>query len=164
MEFTKLTPIQAEAIPIALDGIDILGSAQTGTGKTAAFLVPLVTHILLNPQAVGLVVLPTRELAKQVHEVANKLLGRKSKTRSICIIGGESMDKQLKTLRQNPRIIVGTPGRINDHLGRGSLSLHHCDMVVLDETDRMLDMGFGIQIDVIFSHMRNERQVLMFSA
>ncbi len=164
MEFTKLTPIQEKAIPVALDGIDILGSAQTGTGKTAAFLVPLVTHILLNPKAVGMIILPTRELAKQVHEVANKLLGRKSKTRSICIIGGESMDKQLKTLKQNPRIIVGTPGRINDHLGRRSLSLHHCDMVVLDETDRMLDMGFGIQIDEIFEHIGDERQVLMFSA
>ncbi len=164
MEFTKLTPIQEKAIPVALDGIDILGSAQTGTGKTAAFLVPLITHILLNPNAVGMVVLPTRELAKQVHEVANKLLGRKTKNRSVCLIGGESMEKQLKTLRQNPRIIIGTPGRMNDHLGRRSLSLHHCDFVVLDETDRMLDMGFGVQIDEIFKHLGNTRQVLMFSA
>ncbi|MGL1920190.1 MAG: DEAD/DEAH box helicase [Hyphomicrobiales bacterium] len=164
MEFTKMTPIQEQAIPVALEGHDILGSAQTGTGKTAAFLVPLVNHILHNPNSTAMVVLPTRELAKQVHEVANKLLGRKTKNRSVCLIGGESMDKQLKTLRQNPRIIVGTPGRMNDHLGRRSLSLHHCDFVVLDETDRMLDMGFGIQIDEIFDHMSGERQVLMFSA
>ncbi|MBL1240688.1 MAG: DEAD/DEAH box helicase [OCS116 cluster bacterium] len=164
MEFTKMTPIQEQAIPVALEGKDILGSAQTGTGKTAAFLVPLVNHILDNPNSVAIVVLPTRELAKQVHEVANKLLGRKTKNRSVCLIGGESMDKQLKTLRQNPRIIIGTPGRMNDHLGRRSLSLHHCDFVVLDETDRMLDMGFGVQIDEIFTHMSGARQVLMFSA
>lgn len=164
MEFTKMTPIQERAIPVALDGQDILGSAQTGTGKTAAFLVPLINNILLNPKATALVVLPTRELAKQVHEVANKLLGRKSKIGSVCIIGGESMDKQLKTLRQNPRIVIGTPGRINDHLNRRTLSFYHCNFVVLDETDRMLDMGFGIQIDEIFEHMNEERQVLMFSA
>ncbi|NRB14896.1 MAG: DEAD/DEAH box helicase [Rhizobiales bacterium] len=164
MEFTKMTPIQESAIPVALEGQDILGSAQTGTGKTAAFLVPLITNILLNPKATALVVLPTRELAKQVYEVANKLLGRKSKIGSVCIIGGESMDKQLKTLRQNPRIIIGTPGRINDHLNRRTLSFYHCNFVVLDETDRMLDMGFGIQIDEIFEHMSAERQVLMFSA
>lgn len=164
MEFTKMTPIQEQAIPVALEGTDILGSAQTGTGKTAAFLVPLVNHILDNPNSTAMVVLPTRELAKQVHEVANKLLGRKTKNRAVCLIGGESMDKQLKTLRQNPRIIIGTPGRMNDHLGRRSLSLHHCDFVVLDETDRMLDMGFGIQIDEIFEHMSGARQVLMFSA
>lgn len=164
MNYIIPTPIQAQAIPFALEGRDILGSAQTGTGKTAAFGLPLLAHLINNPGSAALVLTPTRELAMQVIDVMRKLLGKEKKIRSALLIGGASMREQFIALRSNPRLIVGTPGRINDHLDRGSLRLNKTDFLVLDETDRMLDMGFGIQIDAILEHIPESRQTLMFSA
>ena len=164
MQFTTPTPIQAQAIPHALMGRDILGSAQTGTGKTGAFGIPLVARLLSNPRGSALVMTPTRELATQVMTQLQAMLGRHSKIKSALLIGGESMPKQLQQLRNRPRLLVGTPGRINDHLERGSLMLHDTGFLVLDETDRMLDMGFTIQIEKILKFMPQTRQTMLFSA
>lgn len=164
MNFTSPTPIQLLAIPLALAGKDVLGSAQTGTGKTAAFSIPLVAKLLLNPRASAMVLTPTRELAVQVIGVIHQLLGKNSPIKTALLIGGEPMPKQMDQLRARPRVIVGTPGRINDHLARGNLMLHTTSLLVLDETDRMLDMGFGIQIDEIIKYLPEQRQTLMFSA
>jgi superfamily II DNA/RNA helicase len=164
MKYTAPTPIQKQAIPLAMDGKDILGSAQTGTGKTAAFGIPLVAKLLNNPRGNAIVLTPTRELASQVMEVIVQLLGKRSFIQAALLIGGDSMHKQTAALRARPRIIVGTPGRINDHLERGNLILHDTNFLVLDETDRMLDMGFGIQIDRIVKFLPPVRQTLMFSA
>ncbi len=164
MQFNEPTPIQAEAIPLALQGQDILGSAQTGTGKTGAFGIPLVARLLSNPHGSALVMTPTRELATQVMGQLQSFLGKRSKIKTALLIGGESMPKQLTQLRNHPRVIVGTPGRINDHLKRGSLMLDDTDFLVLDETDRMLDMGFTIQIETVMKYMAVKRQTLLFSA
>ena len=164
LNFTAPTPIQAAAIPPALEGKDILGTAQTGTGKTAAFGIPLVTYLLDNPQATALVMTPTRELATQVAGMLQKLLMNYPGITSALLIGGAPMGRQLDQLRRFPRLIVGTPGRINDHLQRRSIKLNSTGFLVLDETDRMLDMGFGIQIDKILEHMPKQRQTLLFSA
>jgi ATP-dependent RNA helicase DeaD len=163
MNYTVPTPVQEKAIPFALQGRDILGSAQTGTGKTAAFSIPLVEAVLRNPHGNALVLTPTRELAKQVMDVIHQLLGPQSPIKTAFVIGGEPMGKQFQQLRQRPRIIVGTPGRINDHLERG-LKLINTNFLVLDETDRMLDMGFGVQLDRILKYLPAQRQTLMFSA
>lgn len=164
MNYTTPTPIQAQAIPLALKGRDIMGSAQTGTGKTAAFAIPLVEALLRSPHGSALVMTPTRELGRQIMEVMHQLLGRNSTIKTAFIIGGEAMGKQFSQLKQQPRLIVGTPGRLNDHLERGSLKLNDTGFLVLDETDRMLDMGFSVQIDRIVKHLPKERQTLMFSA
>jgi ATP-dependent RNA helicase DeaD len=164
MDYTKPTPIQLQAIPLAIQGKDVLGSAQTGTGKTAAFSIPMVQHILNGSNACGIILTPTRELAKQVLEVVNQLVGHNSPIKTAFIIGGEPIQKQINQLKNNPRIIVGTPGRINDHLERGTLELKNFNMLVLDETDRMLDMGFGVQLDRIIKFLPTKRQTLMFSA
>lgn len=164
MKFTSPTPIQEQAIPIALEGKDVMGTAQTGTGKTGAFAIPIVAKLLASPRGSAMVMLPTRELATQVIDVVHQLLGANSPIKTALLIGGESMPKQFSQLRARPRIIVGTPGRINDHLERGTLLLHDTGLLVLDETDRMLDMGFGVQIDKIIKFLPPVRQTLMFSA
>ncbi len=168
MNFETPTPIQALAIPFALEGRDILGSAQTGTGKTAAFCVPMINFLLNNPAAHALVMLPTRELASQVHDVARKMIGTEAKgqngIKTALLIGGEPIGKQYAQLDRRPRLIVGTPGRINDHLRSNPDLVDRVGFVVLDEADRMLDMGFMPQIDSILSETALERQTLMFSA
>lgn len=161
--FTTPTSIQAQAIPPALQGSDILGSAQTGTGKTAAFGIPLVTHLLNNAQGSSLVLLPTRELALQVMKALEQFTDE-SKIYTALLIGGEDMRRQLNQLKAKPRLIVGTPGRVNDHLTRGTLKLSDTNFLVLDEVDRMLDMGFGMQLDAIAKYLTAKRQTLMFSA
>lgn len=163
MNFTIPTPIQEQTIPLALEGRDVLGSAQTGTGKTAAFGLPLIVHLMNNPEATALIMLPTRELATQVQAALLPMIPVPN-IKTALLIGGDSMFKQLKQLSAQPRLIVGTPGRINDHLERKSLNLSRTDFLVLDETDRMLDMGFGIQIDKILTHVSKDRQTLLFSA
>ncbi len=162
--FLTPTPIQAQAIPPAIAKCDVLGSAQTGTGKTAAFVLPMLVHLQENPDSKALILLPTRELAMQVLEMVRKLIGPKSPIKRALIIGGDSLMKQFQLLKENPRIIIGTPGRINDHLVRKSLKLDNADFIVLDETDRMLDMGFGVQLDEILKYVPKKRQTLMFSA
>lgn len=164
MNYQTPTPIQAQAIPLALKGHDILGSAQTGTGKTAAFAIPLVQALLSNPRGSALVMTPTRELGKQVMDIITQLLGPKTPVKTAFLIGGEAMGKQYAQLRMRPRLIVGTPGRINDHLERGTLMLHDTGFLVLDETDRMLDMGFSVQLDKILKFLPEKRQTLLFSA
>lgn len=164
MKYETPTPIQAQAIPLAMDGRDIMGSAQTGTGKTAAFAIPLIQALLDDERKSALVMTPTRELGKQVMEIMRQLIGPKGKIKTAFLIGGESMHKQTAHLNRRPRLIVGTPGRINDHRERGNLNLDQTSFLVLDETDRMLDMGFSIQIDKIIKYMPRERQTLMFSA
>ena len=164
MSYKEPTPIQQQAIPPALQGKDILGSAQTGTGKTAAFSIPMVEAVMNSHQGCALVLTPTRELAKQVLDVIHQLLGKQSGINTAFIIGGEPYRKQFQQLEKNPRIIVGTPGRINDHLDKGSIELDTTSFLVLDETDRMLDMGFGVQLDRIVKHLPPRRQTLMFSA
>jgi superfamily II DNA/RNA helicase len=162
--FDKPTPVQELAIPSALEHRDILGSAQTGTGKTAAFSIPLLTKIMNHADVYGIIVTPTRELALQVDEQIRAFLSAKSKIRSVVLIGGASIERQVQALGKRPKIVVGTPGRIIDHLERKSLDLSGFNYVVLDETDRMLDMGFSAPIAEIFSHVSKERQTLLFSA
>lgn len=164
MNYSEPTPIQAKAIPPAIQGRDILGSAQTGTGKTAAFGIPIAVKLLTQSRGSALVITPTRELAVQVMDQLQKLLGKRSPIKTALLIGGESMPKQTQQLRNRPRLIVGTPGRINDHLERGGLMLHEADFLVLDETDRMLDMGFTIQIEKLMKFLPKRRQTLLFSA
>lgn len=164
MQFTTPTPIQAKAIPVALKGRDILGSAQTGTGKTGAFGIPLLERLLTTDKTTALIMTPTRELATQVLKSLQEMLGHGTGIKSALLIGGDSMYRQLNQLKARPRLIVGTPGRITDHLERRSLNLRDAGFLVLDETDRMLDMGFGEQIDRILKHMPKERQTLLFSA
>lgn len=164
LNFKTPTPIQKETIPIAMCGHDILGSAQTGTGKTAAFGIPIIAKLLDKPNSSALVITPTRELAYQVMKSLELMLGRRSFVKTVLLVGGENIEKQLSKLRQKPQLFVGTPGRINDHLIRRSLDLSKVDFFVLDETDRMLDMGFAEQIEKIIQHLPLQRQTLLFSA
>ena len=164
INFINPTPIQDKSIPLILEGNDILGSAQTGTGKTAAYSIPILELLLKSKKSSVLILIPTRELAKQVLNVIHSLLGFKSPINSVSLIGGESMSKQLSLLKRKPRIYVGTPGRINDHLERRTVNFKDVKYLVLDETDRMLDMGFEVQINKILKHIKNEKQILMFSA
>jgi superfamily II DNA/RNA helicase len=163
MQFTTPTPVQIQAIPLAMAGNDVLASAQTGTGKTGAFGIPLIAQLMERPDASALIMTPTRELASQVMAALVPMIPT-ADIKTALLIGGEAMPRQFRQLQNRPRLIVGTPGRINDHLERGSLKLNNARFLVLDETDRMLDMGFGIQIEKIIRHMPEERQTMMFSA
>ena len=163
-DFITPTPIQRKSIPISLSGKDILGTAQTGTGKTLAFTIPMINKLLIDKNTMALIVCPTRELATQVMQTVLKLNVREIGIGNALLIGGESMQKQLKKLKKRARIIVGTPGRINDHLKRQSLNLSKVSYLVLDETDRMLDMGFTPQIETILKFIPKEHQTLLFSA
>ena len=163
------TPVQAQTIPTALDGQDLIGCAQTGTGKTAAFVLPMLARLAAGPQHRGkppvraLVVTPTRELAVQV-EQAVRTYGKYTRMRSLSIYGGVGMKPQLSGLRRGVDIVVATPGRLLDHLGRGSLDLSRLEVLVLDEADRMLDMGFLPDIRKIVAAAPKKRQTLLFSA
>ena len=164
MKFKVPTPIQSMAIPVALEGNDVLGTAQTGTGKTLAFSIPLINKLILDKNAFALVMCPTRELASQVMDSIKNLISDKINIKTALLIGGESMQRQLRQLGNRSRIIVGTPGRINDHLKRKSLNLAATKYLVLDETDRMLDMGFTPQIETILKFVPKDHQTLLFSA
>ncbi len=163
-DFKTPTPIQSKSIPVSLTGRDILGTAQTGTGKTLAFTIPMINKLIRDKNAMGLIVCPTRELASQVMTTVLKLNVREIGIANALLIGGESMQKQLRKLNKKARIIVGTPGRINDHLKRKSLDLSKVNYLVLDETDRMLDMGFTPQIEQILNFIPKDHQTLLFSA
>ena len=169
--YKEMTPIQEQAIIPARRGKDLLAIAQTGTGKTAAYAIPVLQQLMTDPNASeeiisprALVLTPTRELAQQVLKQVEDFTSRKARINTALLIGGDPYGKQLSQLRQNPRIICGTPGRINDHLERGTLDLSEACFLVLDETDRMLDMGFSVQIERILKSMPEERQTLLFSA
>jgi len=161
MGFTVPTPIQEKSIPPAIEGKDMIGIAQTGTGKTLAFGIPLLQAAQHGKRS--LIVLPTRELALQVNEVLQKI-GARINVRIAVVIGGESIVRQMQKIRSNPQIIIGTPGRIVDHLQRRSLTLTAVSALVLDEADRMLEMGFAPQLNVILSAVNRTRQMLLFSA
>ena len=156
------TPIQAKSIPVALTGQDLVGVAQTGTGKTFAFGIPMIER-LAAARGQGLILLPTRELALQVDENLRRLGGRLG-LRTAALIGGQGMGGQLLALRKNPHIFIATPGRLIDHLRRGSVRLDRVKILVLDEADRMFDMGFAPQIEEIIGRVPRARQTLLFSA
>jgi ATP-dependent RNA helicase DeaD len=164
MKITTPTSIQAATIPPALSGMDILASAQTGSGKTVAYLIPLIVNLLANSKNSALVLTPTRELAMQVHQTLNQLFTKHSPFKMAVLIGGMPISKQIAELKNSCRLIIGTPGRIIDHLERGSLLLNKTHFLVIDEVDRMLDMGFGIQLERIAKYLPETRQTLMFSA
>jgi len=162
LNYKTPTPIQKQAIPIALEGKDLVGVAQTGTGKTLAFGIPLIQR-LNQINGIGLVILPTRELALQVNEVLGRV-GLRLGLKTAVLIGGAPMYPQIQALRNNPHIIIATPGRLNDHLERRTANLKNTKIVVLDEADRMLDMGFAPQIKKIFQELPLGRQTMLFSA
>ena len=159
------TPIQAQAIPPALEGRDVIGCAQTGTGKTAAFVVPMIERLAILPkgQPQALILAPTRELALQICASIEKL-GRSHHISATVVVGGSDMQAQIRGLRQRPDIIVATPGRLLDHMWNGTINLLPIKILVLDEADRMLDMGFAPQINQILDALPLERQTLLFSA
>lgn len=164
MNYEQPTPIQSQAIPVGLANRDLIGCAQTGTGKTAAFSIPLLVNLLKTPRKNGLILAPTRELAAQIDEVLHKLSRFVPEVKRVLLIGGAAMNPQLNALRQKPRIVIATPGRLVDHLHRGSLSLSTTEILVLDEADRMLDMGFAPQLNEILRFLPKARQTLFFSA
>lgn len=161
-KFFVPTPIQHQCIPAAIEGKDVVGIAQTGTGKTLAFGIPMIQRLVAS-RGQGLVLLPTRELALQVDEVLKKICNPLG-MRTGVIIGGANMAQQVRMLRNNPHIIIATPGRLIDHMLGKTCSLKNLQMIVLDEADRMLDIGFMPQIRQILSSAPKERQTMMFSA
>ena len=162
IKFKVPTPIQLQAIPLAIEGKDVVGIAQTGTGKTHSFAIPMV-QCLAGKKGIGLVLAPTRELAIQIDEAFQAIVPL-FKIEAACIIGGAPMEPQVKALRRNPRIIIATPGRLIDHMSNWNVLPQEVEMLVLDEADRMLDMGFLPQIELILQHLPKERQTMLFSA
>ncbi|PJK15781.1 DEAD/DEAH box helicase [Chryseomicrobium excrementi] len=164
MGFEEATPIQEGTITHAMEGRDVLGQAQTGTGKTAAFGIPLIEKIdPKNPNIQGLIIAPTRELAIQVSEELYKL-GYDKRVKLLSVYGGQDISRQIRALKNKPQIIVGTPGRILDHINRKTLKLENVNTLVLDEADEMLNMGFIEDINTILSNVPDTRQTLLFSA
>jgi len=165
MGFEQASPIQAEAIPPLLDGRDVIGQSQTGSGKTAAFGIPAVEMADPTNRSVQVLMMcPTRELASQVAEEIAKLACFKKGLRELPIFGGQSYDHQFRGLKAGPQIVIGTPGRLIDHIKQGTLKLNEVKMVVLDEADRMLDMGFREDIETILESVPANRQTVLFSA
>ncbi len=162
LQFKSPTPIQHQSLPAAIEGKDLIGIAQTGTGKTLAFGLPMIQR-LSTMQGRALVLLPTRELALQVAQALLPFT-RNHNLKTATLIGGESFGLQLKALREKPRILIGTPGRVMDHLEQKTIRLDDTRILVLDEADRMLDMGFAPQINEILRHVPKEKQTLLFSA
>ncbi len=163
MGFEEPSPIQAQTIPLALEGNDIIGQAQTGTGKTAAFGIPLVQKITDQRHVQALIMTPTRELAIQVAEEINKI-GKNKRIKVLPVYGGQPIDRQIRALKNGIQVVIGTPGRLIDHINRRTIKLDHVNLLVLDEADEMLDMGFVDDMEEIIKNIPNERQTLLFSA
>jgi ATP-dependent RNA helicase RhlE len=161
--FLTPSPIQDQTIPLGLNGRDLIGIADTGTGKTAAFALPILDRLITDSKSKALIIAPTRELAQQIEQEC-KELGKGGGFTGALLIGGSSMGPQLRDLRNKPRIVIGTPGRIKDHIERGTLKLDTFNMVVLDEVDRMLDMGFVNDVTTILQKLAPVRQSFFFSA
>src|SRR5271167_733893 len=165
LAFEPAAPIQASTIPILMAGGDIVGQSQTGSGKTAAFAIPAIEKVDPRQRAVQVLILcPTRELAIQISEEVHKLALFKSGLHALPIYGGQSFDRQLAGLKQGANIVIGTPGRVMDHMRRGTLKLEGLKMVILDEADVMLNMGFREDIETILKDAPKERQTVFFSA
>lgn len=165
MGFEEASPIQTEAIPVVLEGKDIIGQAQTGTGKTAAFGIPTIETIDERDRSVqALILCPTRELAIQVSGEIQKLAKYKQGISVVPIYGGQSYDRQLRALKQGVQIVIGTPGRVMDHIERGTLVLDNVKKIILDEADEMLDMGFRDDIEYVLERIPEDRQTIFFSA
>ena len=164
MGFCEATPIQAESIPVLMEGLDIIAQARTGSGKTAAFAIPIIERINAARGLQALVVCPTRELAIQVTEEFRKLFKFYENLAVVTAYGGQDMSIQLRQLSQSPQIVVGTPGRLIDHMWRGTIRLDEVNFVVLDEADEMLNMGFRDDVEDILSYVPQSRQTAMFSA
>jgi ATP-dependent RNA helicase RhlE len=163
--YAEPTPIQRKAIPVVLTGSDLIGCAETGTGKTASFLLPIIQRITTRavPGVRALILAPTRELALQIEASYQELAPKKS-PRCVVIIGGASMERQREALRQGAAVVIATPGRLLDHIERRSVDLSQVEVLVLDEADRMLDMGFWPSIRRVLEHLPSNRQTLLFSA
>ncbi|MDD5634472.1 MAG: DEAD/DEAH box helicase [Candidatus Omnitrophica bacterium] len=162
IKFKVPTPIQIKAIPLGIQGKDVIGVAQTGTGKTHSFAIPMV-QLLAQKKGKGLVLAPTRELALQI-DAAFKGIAQPFGIKTACLIGGASSYEQVQALRRGPRVVIATPGRLLDHVSQKNLSLNDVLMLVLDEADRMLDMGFAPQVEKILRFVPKERQTMLFSA
>ena len=165
MGFEETSPIQTQAIPAVCEGIDVVGQAQTGTGKTAAYTIPMLMKIdpqIKKPQAI--VLCPTRELAVQVAEEIRKLAKYMSDIKVLPVYGGQEIVRQIKSLKTGVQIIVGTPGRVMDHMRRKTVKFDNINMVILDEADEMLDMGFREDMETILTETPEDRQTVMFSA
>jgi superfamily II DNA/RNA helicase len=163
MGYVNPSPIQDKTIPVALTGKDVVGIANTGTGKTAAFLIPVVNKLMNDRSSRALILAPTRELAEQIEDQTRDIAKGSGLTGAL-LIGGVSMQPQLRDLRSNPQIIIGTPGRVKDHIERRTLKINDTNIVVLDEVDRMLDMGFIDDITEILNQTSSDRQSFFFSA
>lgn len=161
--FKAPSPIQDQAIPVGLAGQDVIGIANTGTGKTVAFAVPILNRLITDDAAKAIIMAPTRELAQQIEDEC-RLTAKNSGLYGALLIGGSPMGPQFRDLNHIPRIVIGTPGRIKDHINRGSLDLSDFNLIVLDEVDRMLDMGFVNDIRFILGQAAGERQSFFFSA
>jgi len=163
--FEQASPIQSAAIPVLMEGHDVVGQSQTGSGKTAAFAIPAIEICAAQDRSVQVLIMcPTRELAMQVADEVHKLSAHKRGIHAVPIYGGASYERQFHELKTGVQIVIGTPGRIMDHMQRGTLRLEAVKMVVLDEADRMLDMGFREDIEHILKATPKERQTVFFSA
>ena len=162
IKFKVPTPIQYKAIPLAIEGKDVIGIAQTGTGKTHAFAIPMIQH-LAQKEGIAIVLAPTRELAIQIEE-AVRVLTHAFGMKTACLIGGAPMRPQQESLRRRPQVIIGTPGRFIDHMESRNILMARVNMLVIDEADRMLDMGFAPQVEKILKQLSRERQTMLFSA
>ncbi len=163
--FVTPTPIQTKAIPSVMNGRDIMGLAQTGTGKTAVFALPILHRLMQGKRGHvrALIIAPTRELAEQIHDAITSL-GKKTPMRSVTVYGGVNINTQIKKLNQGPEIVVACPGRLLDHMNRGTIDLKRVEVLVIDEADQMFDMGFLPDIRRILKHLPTQRQTLLFSA
>ncbi len=164
MGFEESTPIQTQTIPAIMQGKDIIGQAQTGTGKTCAFAIPAIEMLDGSDDLQTLVLCPTRELAIQIAEEFQNVAKYKERVRILPIYGGQSIDRQIMALKKRPQIIIGTPGRVMDHMRRSTLKLKNLKMLILDEADEMLSMGFQEDLDVILQKTPDEKQTVLFSA
>lgn len=164
MNFSTVTEVQQKSMPIALTSSDLVVCAQTGSGKTLAYSLPMLSKIFKNPTKGGLILAPSRELARQIADVVRPLVDNTVTLKMSVIVGGIDMQKQVRSLKRKPQVIIATPGRLNDHLRRRTVDLSNFEFLVLDEGDRMLDMGFAPQLEEIFKFMPEKRHTMLFTA
>ena len=164
IKFEVPTAVQSQAIPVLLEGRDLIACAQTGSGKTGAYLIPMLKTLLEDPKSQGMVLAPTRELAQQIYDFLRTLVSDDRQFNSALLLGGQDIRKQFKALQRRPRVIVATPGRLIDHLKRNTVQIHRVNKLVIDEGDRMIDMGFAPQLREILDFLPQERQTSFFTA